>query len=272
MSSHKRRRSSVVLIDWFTVAAQALNFLILVWLLKKVLYRPIMSAIDAREALVAAELADAASKKSVADKAVEEFKSKNEAFDRDRAALLAKATQDAKLQGAQLLEVAGGAADALRSKRRDALQREMEDFSQALGGRAQQAFFALARRAFKDLANESLEEQMTALFCAKIRSIPDEDKKKLGAAIETSSEPVSVRSAFALPMKQQSALQTALNESFQRQIPVRYEVAAALIGGIELTAQGQRLVWSIADYIAALEREIGNGTIAPDRVALTAVA
>jgi F-type H+-transporting ATPase subunit b len=37
-----------MLIDWFTVGAQVLNFLILVWLLKRFLYGPILDAIDAR--------------------------------------------------------------------------------------------------------------------------------------------------------------------------------------------------------------------------------
>jgi F-type H+-transporting ATPase subunit b len=38
-----------MLIDWFTVAAQAINFLILVWLLKRFLYKPVLNAVDARE-------------------------------------------------------------------------------------------------------------------------------------------------------------------------------------------------------------------------------
>ena len=38
-----------MLIDWFTVGAQALNFVILVWLLKHFLYKPILNAIDVRE-------------------------------------------------------------------------------------------------------------------------------------------------------------------------------------------------------------------------------
>ena len=46
-----------MLIDWFTVGAQALNFLILVWLMKHFLYQPILHAIDAREKKIAAELA-----------------------------------------------------------------------------------------------------------------------------------------------------------------------------------------------------------------------
>lgn len=258
MSSRKRRRSKPVLIDWFTVAAQALNFIILVWLMKRVLYKPIMAAIDARETLVAAELTDAAAKKSMADKAVEDFKRKNEDFDRDRAALLTKATEEAKTQSTHLLEAARFEADALQSKRRVSLQREVKDLSESLGRRAQQAFLALARRAFTDLANGSLEAQVIALFCEQLRTMKKEDKDKLSAAIQACTEPVSIRSASALPDNLRNTVQAAIDETFQRHTVLRFEVAPDLISGIELTARGQRVGWSIADYLAAFERGISD--------------
>ena len=43
-------------IDWITVAAQVANFLVLVWLLKRFLYRPILDGIDAREAEIAGRM------------------------------------------------------------------------------------------------------------------------------------------------------------------------------------------------------------------------
>ena len=63
-----------MLIDWFTVGAQALNFLILVWLLKRFLYKPILDAIDAREERIDAELAAAALKEAEAKKKRDEFR------------------------------------------------------------------------------------------------------------------------------------------------------------------------------------------------------
>ena len=80
-----------MLIDWFTVGAQAINFIILVWLLKRFLYKPILDAVDAREKRIATELADADAKKAEAEKERDEFQHKNEEFDRQRAALLSKA-------------------------------------------------------------------------------------------------------------------------------------------------------------------------------------
>jgi len=78
-----------MLIDWFTVIAQAFNFVILVWLMKRFLYKPILHAIDAREKRIAAELADADATKAEAQKKRDAFQQKNEEFDQQHAALFA---------------------------------------------------------------------------------------------------------------------------------------------------------------------------------------
>src|ERR1035441_4382574 len=91
----KRQENEPMLIDWFTIGAQALNFLILVWLLKHFLYKPILNAIDAREKRIAKELADAAAKKAEAQKEQDEFQKKNEEFDKQRAAPITTAPDEA---------------------------------------------------------------------------------------------------------------------------------------------------------------------------------
>src|SRR6202142_4326390 len=121
-----------MLIDWFTVGAQALNFLILVWLMRHFLYKPILNAIDAREKLIAAELADAAAKKAEAQKDRDEFQHKNETFDQQRAALLNTATDEAKAEGQRLLAEARRAADALSAKRQETLKNDAHNLNQAI--------------------------------------------------------------------------------------------------------------------------------------------
>src|ERR1700733_11956735 len=106
-----------MLIDWFTVGAQAINFIILIRLMKHFLYKPILNSIEAREKLIAQELADAALKKAEAKKSLEQFQKKNEDLEKQRATILSSATEDAKVAGAKLLDAARKQSDALRSKR-----------------------------------------------------------------------------------------------------------------------------------------------------------
>src|SRR5271156_6872201 len=160
-----------MLIDWFTVGAQALNFIILVWLLKRFLYKPILNAVDAREKRIAAELADADAKRAEAQKERDEFQRKNEEFDQQRAALLSKATDEANAERQRLLDEARKAADAASAKRYEALQAEAHNLNRAIGLRAQQEVFAIARKTLVDLATASLEERLAAVFTRRLREM-----------------------------------------------------------------------------------------------------
>jgi len=245
-----------MLIDWFTVAAQVINFLILVWLLKRFLYRPILDAIDAREKRIAAELADADAKKAEARKERDEFQHKNEAFERQRATLLSQATDAAKVERQRLLDEAGQAADALSAKRMQTLSNDRHSLSQAIRCRTQQEVFAIARQALTDLASTSLEERMGEVFIRRLRALDGQAKAGFAKALKGASEPARVRSAFDLPEAQRAALRQALNDTCSADIQVRFETAPNLVGGIELATDGQKLAWSIADYLASLEQGV----------------
>src|SRR5580704_15056747 len=146
-----------MLIDWFTVGAQALNFLILVWLMKRYLYKPILNAIDEREKRIAAELANADAKKAEAQKERAEYQRKNAEFDQQRAALLSKATAEAEAERQRLLDEARKTAEALREKQQETLRNEEKSLHQAVVQRTQHEVFAIARKALADLATTGLE-------------------------------------------------------------------------------------------------------------------
>ena len=247
-----------MLIDWFTVGAQALNFLVLVWLLKRFLYKPILNALDAREKRIAKELADADTKRAEAEKERNEFEQKNEEFDQKREELLSEAKDDAKAERQRLLEEARQAAEDLRGKRQDALTRENQNLRDEITRRTQEEVFAIAGKTLKDLAGISLEERMSEVFAHRLRTLDDEAKEGLAKALKSSSEPALVRSAFELPPDQKAAIQQALNETFSADIKIRFEAAPAVISGVEITVNGRKVAWSIADYLASLERSIGE--------------
>jgi F-type H+-transporting ATPase subunit b len=258
-----------VLIDWFTVIAQVLNFLILVWLLKHFLYQPILDAIDAREKRIAAELADADAKKAEAKQERDTFQHKNDEFDRQRAALLSQATDAAQAERQRLMDEARQAAGALSARRMETLRNDAHNLNQAISRRTQQEVFAIARKALTDLASTSLEARLGEVFTRRLRELDAQAKDDLAMALNTASAPVLVRSAFELPTKQRAAIQQALNETFSAEIQLRFETAPDVISGIELTTNGQKVAWSIADYLASLEKSVGelltDPSTAPDR-------
>jgi F-type H+-transporting ATPase subunit b len=245
-------------INWFTVVAQAINFLILVWLLKRFLYKPILHAIDEREHGIATRLAEAKATQAEAQKERDEFQQKNGAFDQERAALLQKATDEAKSERQRLLDEARKEADSLRAKRQEALRNEQDNLSQEIIRWTQKQVFSIARKALADLADTSLEERMADAFIHQLRALAGAAKEQLAAALRTSTGPAGVRSAIDLSPEQHAAIQKALNETFSADIHIQFETTPELVSGIELTANGQKVAWSISDYLATLEKSAGE--------------
>jgi F-type H+-transporting ATPase subunit b len=247
-----------MLIDWFTVGAQAFNFLVLVWLMKRFLYKPVLRAIDEREKGIAEQVADAAAKRAEADREREDFRRRNETFDLERAALFGQVAAEAKTEREGLMEEARKAADVLTARRQEALRVDADSLSLAVSRRAQQEVFAIARKALADLASTAVEERMVEVFTLRLRSLDGDARGSFARALGTASEPALVRSAFDLPAAQRDAIQTALNETFSAAVPLRFECAPELVGGIELTTNGQKVAWSIVDYLRSLERGVGE--------------
>ena len=243
-----------MLIDWFTVGAQLLNFGILVWLMKRFLYQPVLDAIAAREQKIAAELADAATAKAEAQKQQDEFREKNEAFDQQRDELLRQARDAAKAEAGRLQSEAREAADAARAVLAKALLSDAQQLRADMTRRTQDQVFDISRRVLGDLASISLEQQACEVFIQRLRAVDGPARATLVAALTAASaaEPALLRSAFELPAPQQAAIQSALDESFGQPIALKFETTPELVSGIELSAQGQKLAWSISDYLATL--------------------
>jgi F-type H+-transporting ATPase subunit b len=244
-----------MLIDWFTVGAQILNFLVLVWLLKRFLYKPILDAIDAREMRIAAELADAAATRIAAEREREEFQRKSAALNEQRDAILGSATGEAKLQREALLKQAHQAADALRIKYEAGLRNDQMSLSREITRMAQEEVFAIARKALADLAAADLEDRMGAAFTRRLREMDSQTKESLAVALKNSSESV-LRSAFDMPAAQRATIQEALGDIFATNVYPRFETSPDTVCGIEWMVGDQKLAWSIAEYLANLEENV----------------
>jgi F-type H+-transporting ATPase subunit b len=254
-----------MLIDWFTVGAQAVNFLILVWLLKHFLYKPILNAIDEREKKIAAELADASSKKIEAKKEQDEFQHKNDEFDKQRDELFKKVTADAGVEKAKLLDEAKKAADVFSEKRHASFIQEEEKIQQSIMKRVQKGVFAISRKALKDLSGTDLDERIVNVFVGQLTgsSLTNSSLKNSSlknSSLKNSATPVTIRTAFAIPTALQATVEKQIKDKLSPDAQIQFEVNPDLISGIEIRSDGQKFAWSISDYLNSLEKEI-EGTV-----------
>ena len=267
-----------MLIDWFTVIAQIINFLILVWLLKRVLYQPILNALDARERRIAAALADADARKSEAEDERRAFQQKNDELDQQRAELLRQALDEARGERERLVSAARRDALELRAKQEKALKLEYHNLDQAIARQTSAEVFAIVRKVLADMANIPLEAQMMESFIKRLRELSGEEKAQLVLAVrehvlrspataanETLVPGVVVRSMFELSSAQQNMIKAALGDILDKEVSpgiqevqIRFATRPDLISGVELIMNGYKLAWNVADYLASLEKAVGE--------------
>jgi F-type H+-transporting ATPase subunit b len=245
-----------MLIDWFTVAAQGINFLVLVWLLKHFLYKPVLNAIDEREKRIAAQIQDAEKKKAEAQKEQAEFQRKNDDLDHQRVALLSDATKAATTEREKLIAAARQEAEALHAKLEKANHDEFENLNKAVGTLVQSEAISIARKTLTDLAGINLEQSLAETFVRRVQGLDDKSRAEFQKILRDSQAPV-VRSAFPLSDPQKGTIADSLKPFVGEGTKIAFETKPELIAGIELIASGQKIAWSVSDYLGDLSDALG---------------
>jgi F-type H+-transporting ATPase subunit b len=239
-----------MLIDWFTVAAQIVNFLILLWLLKKFLYGRILRAIDERERRIAARLADAEAREKEAAEQLAVYEAKRRELEQNRDALLAEAKRDAEQQHAELLDQARQHVRSLETKWQQELDRERDQFLLDLRRRAATEVIGIARRAMADLACVEVQRCAVAVFLEKVRSLDSDARKNLAKG------ELAIRTAVDLGEAETAEIRQIIEAWLESPVSLRFERAPGLGLGLELRGNGWRIGWNSESYLDALQQEL----------------
>jgi F-type H+-transporting ATPase subunit b len=246
-------------IDWVTTAAQLVNFLVLVWLLKRFLYRPVVNAMTARERGIAERLEQAEERERLAERREHEYLDKMRALDEDHAARLQEARAAADRERSRLVERAREDVDAEHARWVRQLRQEEEDFSGALKRELGASALDLARRILADLADAGLERQVIDGFLEHFDGLPETDR----AALERAGGEVTVKSAFELARGDRGRMAAAVREKLGTDTEIRFERDPALLCGVELARSGYKLSWNVAEYLAELDERIRDRLAVP---------
>ncbi len=243
-------------IDWLTVAAQIVNFLALVWLLRRFLYGPIMAAMDRREHRIAARLAQAEQGRAEAEAAGASYREAKRDLEQRSEQLLAEAKKAAETERHDLERTARKEVQELRLAWKKQLDEEKAVFLSDLRRHLLDHAFVLARRTIADLADTRLEEQMTRAFVDRLEKLDRSTRRKLTHAAEHHDQHVSIRSRFELAANEKSQITKAIHDEIAPETHVIYEPDQANSPGIELRIGSQSVAWTVAGYLDDLEHQV----------------
>lgn len=231
--------------DWFTLIAQVVNFLILVWLLKRFLYGRIVSAMNERKATIEGRLAEAARERTEAGREAELFRAKNRDIDEQREQILARAHEEAEVVRRQSMEEARRETEAMQAEWLESLQRERQGLLQEVRERLGQQVFALARDVLKQLADADLEGRIVKVFMTQLHALDPSERETIVAAVRDSDSEVEIRTAFPLPPDARDRVARLLRDELIDTLDVRFTTVPELICGVELRADSHRVVWNL---------------------------
>ncbi len=250
-------------IDWFTVVAQIINFLILVWLLKRFLYKPILDGIDARENKISRILSSAETKKKDAEALENQYKEKLSNIDAERSAIIELAESEAQKSASTAMQNAKEQADAFAIKRTAALNTEIQTLQNDVINKSVKEVFALSRKVISELSDQQLQDKMFDKLLSHLKALNEEQHIGLYRAIKDNQGHAKVRSITPLSQPQCERLKACLYDLLTEQasgdiltITLNLEVDPQLIAGLELAFDGWKLSWSANETLSALQREV----------------
>jgi len=247
-----------MLIDWFTVGAQVVNFLVLVVVLKFVLFDRIVAAMDQRERGIAERIHLAEEREAEAAREADVHRATQRELEAQRARRLAQADADATARRSELLEAARTHVDGLRAGWETALRRERAHFLEEVRRRTGEQVCTISRRALSDLADAELEAQLVRVAVRRL----EEDTGRLQPLVDESRDgavPVTVRSTFELsgPLADEVvAAVTARLGCDRRDVVLLRD--PGLVCGIEIRAGGWSVGWSVDGYLDAVADELDS--------------
>jgi F-type H+-transporting ATPase subunit b len=244
-----------VLIDWFTVVAQILNFLILVALLKYFLYDRIIRAMDQRKEKIRSRLEEAERQAQQAKEEKDTYQRKSREIDAKEHEFLSEAKKKADDKKKELTQKAKKEVEELRTRWKYSLQKEKESSLRDLQQALAKEVYTVARRAMKDLADTGVDQRATEVFLDRIRNLKPETRSKVLEALRDSDYHASVRSSFEIPSELRENISSTLQEELETDLALEFETKPEIGFGIELRTQGWKIAWHAEDYLAALEEE-----------------
>ena len=217
-------------IDWWTLGLQAVNVVILVWLLARLFWRPVAAMIEQRRVTALQILAEAEAKRNQATGVLAEIERIRSGFDREREAIIAAAHESAEQARRALLATAAKEVAALDASARSAMEKERDAAEQAWAERASRLAVEIAKRLVARLDGPVVSAAFLDFLLQEIRMLPDPMRNALvgdGFVLEAIS-------ARQIQPADQERHRQLIGEAFGTRPQITFKVDPALIAGLEL--------------------------------------
>ncbi|MGD9786974.1 MAG: F0F1 ATP synthase subunit delta [Sulfuricellaceae bacterium] len=245
--------------DLATFALEVLNFLVLVWLLKRFFYRPVLAVIEKRQLETAKIIADAEATRREAERLQSECKGRLAGIDQERAAARSALDEEIAAERTRRLAAVAAEVDADRQRRRMLEARERSERETALEREAANIAVRFASRFLDQLAGPALEAKLVELVLGKLDVQAPEKLDALRAALHDPKVNIKVISAYPLDAAQRAAFTDKLGKLAGRTLEPEFGEDTLLKAGVCIMAGSWVLMANLRDELAFFSESLDHG-------------
>lgn len=235
--------------DWTTFLLEMVNFLILLWLLKRFFYRPVLNVIEARRAETARTMADAAAVRSDAQKLQGEYKERLAKLDQEGAAARTRLDEEIATGRTRRLEALSVEIAAERERRGALAERERGEAREALEREAMMIAARFAARLLDRVAGRELEAKLADLALTELDAQDADKLEALRSALREPQAKLQVLSAYALDDTRRAAFARALGQLAGREVAPEFGEDATLKAGVCIMVGSWVLMANLRDEL-----------------------
>lgn len=236
-------------INWFTYGAQIVNFLILIALLQRFLYKPITKAMIQRKLQIKATVDEANEKRIAAEAELDKYFQQNLKLQEEKEEILLKTREEAEQERQKLVDKIHLEIEESKRKWYQEIAQERADFLINVRRRTLEEIYRVLRLSLRDLANLELEKQIINVFCERLEKEQDKLQQRYNNQIK-------VCSAFTLNDQQEQKICETIEKYTGKKNQITFEIQTDLICGITLTFADQEIVWSLENYLQNLSENL----------------
>ena len=248
-------------LDWSTIVLEMVNFAVLVWLLHRLLYRPVLNVIAQRRAAIESQTAEAQRIRNEADGLRAQYDGRLQTWEQERAEARRKLADELQTERTRQLAELQTLLDQEREKRRVVDERRRQEETrqaeaQALTQSAQFGAKLLAR-----VADPALEVRLTEAALADLQQLPDARLARLREAIETGTGEATIVSAYPMPEAQRRVVVERLTAVLGRTPHCAWKEDAGLVAGLRIAIGPMVLEANLQDELRFFAEASSDDTV-----------
>jgi len=233
---------------WSTFVLEIINFLVLVWILKRFLYKPVLAVIAARRQSVEQQLAQARATADEASALKDQYTGRLREMEAERRKAREDLARDIDAERARRLADLTATLEHEKKKARVADERRQAEQQRALEQKALQQGATFSSRLLAQAAGPELESRLLQMLVDELASLTEAQRTQLREQWGEQAGVIDVASAFDLSAAQRAQLTSSLHALVDAAEP-RFRRDPALIAGLRIEIGAWVLAMNVRDEL-----------------------